>query len=111
MKCKQSLNQSMAYSLRLIRKAELDVAAALEWYFAIDKKLALDFLEELNAGLKLLQTYPVAFPTVHLDLRIFVLKRFPYKVVYLVNIDDTEIVIQSVTHDKRNPARWQDVTK
>lgn len=89
----------------------MDVAAAIEWYSAIDRKLALDFLDELDAGLRLLQTYPMAFPIVHLDLRIFVLKRFLFKVVYLVNIDDTEIVIQSVTHDKRNPARWQDVAK
>lgn len=99
----------MAYSLRLISKAENDVADAIEWYLGISAKVAADFLEELSTSFELLKTFPEAFPIVHLDLRMYVLRRFPYKVVYLVS--EQVIVVHAVSHHKLEPKKWQQRSK
>ncbi len=84
---------------------EKDIAEAIEWYLGISTIVATGFIEELNGSFNLLKLSPEAFPIVHLDLRMYVLKRYPYKLIYI--IADKEIVVQAVVHHKIKPKKWQ----
>lgn len=95
----------MAFRIRTISKADEDIASAIEWYLEIEKDLATRFLEELNLGFKALLTFPEAYPVVYLDMHMYLLKGFPYKVLYVINGD--EIVIHAVMHHKQHPKGWQ----
>lgn len=95
----------MAYSVRFLSKAEQDIAEAIEWYNTISKKVAQGFLFELNRSFEAIRQFPEAYPIVYVDLRMFVLNTFPYKVIYLVT--DSEIIVQAVTHHKQHPNAWQ----
>ncbi len=95
----------MAYKIRTLSKADKDIASAVEWYLEIESSLAARFIEQLDNSFKLLKDFPEAFPIVHLDLRMYVLKTFPYKIVYLVDTDT--VIIHAVKHHKQHPQKWQ----
>ena len=75
----------MTYQLELTEEARLDVQEAWFWYENQKSNLGAEFLLSVEA-------------------RIALLKRFPYKVIYLV--EGTRIGIPGVLHDRRDPSVW-----
>ncbi|HMF31053.1 MAG TPA: type II toxin-antitoxin system RelE/ParE family toxin [Candidatus Lokiarchaeia archaeon] len=63
--------------------------------------LGHDFLLQVEAGLKLLARTPEIHPEGYKRTRVHLIKRFPYKITYLISQDS--LVILAVLHGKRNP--------
>lgn len=89
--------------------AELD--SAIDWYARRGRVTALEFVGEVEASIRRIADWPTSgqpyagresAPTV---LRTTRVKRFPYRVVYL--IDGTDIVIFAYAHDRRRPGYWR----
>ena len=95
----------MSYSIRTISKAEQDIASAIEWYLEISKDLAIRFNQELDEIFSKLLAFPEAYPIVFLDMRMYLMKTYPYKILYV--IDGSEIIIHAVVHHKMHPNSWQ----
>lgn len=82
-------------------EAEEDLKAAFDWYEDARKGLGYDFLLQIEAGLSTISRNPEINPIEYRDTRKHLVKRFPYKIIYL--IVSNRIIILAVLHQKRNP--------
>lgn len=91
----------MKYRTIIRPEAENDLREAFDWYE--DKRLGLgyDFLLQVEAGLRFIESDPYIFPPVYKDTRKHIIKRFPYKIIYIVK--DDIIIILAVLHGMRDP--------
>lgn len=82
-------------------EAEKDIEEAFLWYE--DKRVGLgyDFLLQIDAGLRFIERNPEVYPPEYKGTRKFLIKRFPYKIIYLV--EKERIIIVAVFHGKRCP--------
>jgi plasmid stabilization system protein ParE len=92
-------------TLRLTPAAEADVEGVLGWYRERGHDLGDQFLQALDSCLETIELSPLAFATVHGDMRRALLRRFPYCVFYLVS--EHEIVVLACLHGHRDPETWK----
>ncbi|MFT3774552.1 MAG: type II toxin-antitoxin system RelE/ParE family toxin [Minicystis sp.] len=92
---------------RVIFAAEARVEAleAFRWYEEQRPGLGLEFRAALKDAVQRIRSTPLAYRTVHRDLRRVLLDRFPYSVFYRVMPDS--IVVVGVVHGKRHPRTWR----
>lgn len=82
-----------------IAKKELD--ESINWYENALIGLGKEFIEEIEAVVKLLEVQPGSFEIKKYRLREAVVRRFPYLVIYRIN--GSKVIITSVFHSSRNP--------
>ena len=86
-------------------EADLEITEAAEWYFERARGLAGEFVRVVDAAFATIERNPLQFPMVDPPIRQAVLRRFPYSILFTA--DDTEIVVLSCFHSRRDPKRWQ----
>lgn len=92
----------MKYRIILRPEAEDDLGKAFSWYEDKRKGLGYDFLLHIDAGMRFIKRNPEIHPTEYKDTRKHLIKRFPYKIIYLVEKD--KIVVLAIIHSKRHQA-------
>ena len=82
-------------------EAELDISDAFHWYE--DKMVGLGhrFLIQVDTAIKYITRYSNIAPVEYRGTRKHLLKRFPYKLIYLIEND--RIIVLGVIHGKRHP--------
>jgi plasmid stabilization system protein ParE len=93
------------YRLVAEPRAELDVAAAYQWYESEQAGLGREFLEELRNAYDRIVEEPLRYQAVRSGIRSALIRRFPYAVYFAVDSD--AVVVLAVLHVSRNPAEWQ----
>lgn len=89
-----------------VRKpAKADVAAAYDWYEAHRTGLGDEFADEVSAVYAAIEEQPQRFPIVFDDIRMALVRRFPY-VIYFVTLPRHTSVI-AVVHGHRKPQVWR----
>ena len=84
-------------------QARLDVLDAVDWYADRNKDVAAAFRDELtNAGQAILRS-PHVWPSYLHGTQRYIMKRFPYAVVYRIT-DQIEII--AVAHQRRRLGYW-----
>ena len=78
--------------------------AAIEFYTAIDSKLAIDFKEEVDQNIRKLELHPCRPAIRKKGFRIINLKRFPYQLIYFVMEQQNEVLVTCICHFKRRPS-------
>ena len=63
-----------------------------------------EFITEVEEAIKLIVSFPSAWPLVHEQLRRYVLKRFPYIILYKFYGD--RIVVFAIAHQHRDPTYY-----
>ena len=94
----------MTYSLLITEDAELDLADAALWYEVRKPNLGHEFIESVESVLQFLQTSPMTFRLREENVRIALVKRFPYKVIY--TLEDNLVIVHAIMHAKRDPNIW-----
>ena len=91
----------MKYKVIVRPEAEDDLKEAFSWYE--DKRIGLgyDFMLQVDAGINYINRNPELHPIEYKGTRKHLIKRFPYKIIYL--LEEEEIIILAVIHDKRSP--------
>jgi plasmid stabilization system protein ParE len=92
-------------TLDILEEALSDAEDAARWYAERSESAAAAFVEELEHAIAAIQRMPATWPSFDHGTRRFLLKRFPYSVVY--RTDDQRIVIVAVAHAHRRPAYWR----
>jgi plasmid stabilization system protein ParE len=80
--------------------AELDIRQAHAWYQSINSDVAQRYLLELDSVLKLLVQFPLASPICLYTCRQYVMKRFPYLIIYECTAEI--IFVHAVFHASRD---------
>ncbi|MDO9548457.1 MAG: type II toxin-antitoxin system RelE/ParE family toxin [Candidatus Marinimicrobia bacterium] len=95
----------MKYTVIVRPEAEEDLKGAFSWYEDTRVGLGNDFLLQVDAGLNFIKRNPEIHPIEYKGTRKHLIKRFPYKIIYLVKAE--KIIVLAVLHGKRKP----DLTK
>ncbi|MBA3481656.1 MAG: type II toxin-antitoxin system RelE/ParE family toxin [Pirellulales bacterium] len=88
--------------------AEGEVAEAYTWYAKRSQRAADGFIAELDAALEAVQQTPARYAAHLHGTRRYLLKRYPYAVVYREL--DVLIWVVAVAHGKRRPGYWRSRT-
>ncbi len=101
-------------SLLVRPEAEVDVEEAYIWYRQKSDELAESFLQVLGDCFLSIQENPLGYRQVYKTMRRFVMPKFPYSIIYLIEEGLLEsgdfgetIIVFAVVHAKRNPEHWQ----
>jgi|SRR5215212_8243044 plasmid stabilization system protein ParE len=87
-------------------QAELEVAAAVDWYQCQNPVAAGEFTAALDRILKVLQENPYQYQAIEGEIRRAIMQPFPYLIVYLVTEEDVAVV--SCIHTSRDPKTWRE---
>ena len=91
----------MKYKVIISPEAEVDLKEAFSWYEDKRTGLGYDFLLQVDAEINFINRNPEIHPIEYRGTRKHVIKRFPYKIIYLV--EEKKIIILAVIHGKRRP--------
>ncbi len=91
----------MKYRIIIRPEAEDDLKEAFSWYEDKRKGLGYDFLLQVDAGIRFIERNPNIHPIEYKETRKHLIKRFPYKIIYLV--EKEKIIVLAIAHGKRSP--------
>jgi len=91
----------MEYKIILSPEAEKDLTETFIWYEKNRRGLGFDFLLQVDAGLRLLARNPEIHAPVYKEVRSHIIKRFPYKIIYL--FENHKFIVLGVLHGRRSP--------
>ena len=90
----------MKYKVIIRPEAEEDMKEAFSWYENKRLGLGYDFLLQADAGIRFIERNPEVHPLEYKRTRRHLIKRFPYKIIYLFG--NEKIIILAVIHGKRS---------
>ncbi|MGB4116907.1 MAG: type II toxin-antitoxin system RelE/ParE family toxin [Polaromonas sp.] len=86
------------------KEAQSEFNEAQAYYALIDAELKEAFAESVRQGLRLVLAQPASGRIEFEDVRRVVLKRFPYKLLYIIEAD--HLLVVAVAHQRRQPEYW-----
>jgi plasmid stabilization system protein ParE len=86
-------------------EAEADMAEAKAWYDDQRPGLGDDFLDRVADTFAEIRRRPEMRARVFEELRLALVGRFPYAVVY--RVDEDQITVVAVYHARRDPRGWR----
>jgi plasmid stabilization system protein ParE len=97
-------------NLRIAPEAEEETQQAAQWYEDRRRGLGLEFLAAVDAAVQRIRDDPLQFSTLETlpdeaNVRRFLLKRFPYAIIF--EVISGEIRILAVAHGRRRPQYWK----
>lgn len=97
----------MPITLVILPEAEAEARVAFEWYLERNPVAAQRFEDAMDQAVELIVERPFAWPLedADVDARRFLLRRFPYSVVYRV-VGETVTVV-AIAHQSRRPGYWR----
>jgi plasmid stabilization system protein ParE len=75
------------------------------WYAERSATAAVAFSEEMDAAESAIVSLPDAWPRHEHGTRRYLLRRFPFSIVY--RIEERRVLIVAVAHAGRRPGHWQ----
>lgn len=82
-----------------------EIDDAFEWYFARSIQAAEAFVAEATRALTLVASSPAIWPDFESGTHRYVLRKFPYSVIYRELKDGIEVI--ALAHHKRRPSYWR----
>ncbi|MFO0811439.1 MAG: type II toxin-antitoxin system RelE/ParE family toxin [Gemmataceae bacterium] len=95
----------MKRRVRLLPEARAEFDDAGDYYEARRKGLGKDFVAKVRDVFRRISANPRMHGVVYHDVRMALVDRFPYVVLY--REDGNEVIIVSVFHTSRDPSIWQ----
>ena len=95
----------MPKSVELHEEALAEADAAAEWYAEREPAVANAFAPELERAFDRIGEAPERWPIEEGRTRRVLLRRFPFKIIYLVEPD--RCVVVAVAHWRRRPGYWK----
>ncbi len=93
-------------TVRNLSVADEELADAMMFYLGESPMAADRFIDEFDRARKEILRDPLRNPRYEGELRVKVLRDFPFSIYYL--IEETEIVLVAIMHQARKPGYWKD---
>lgn len=94
------------FSIELSNEAEKDFEKSYAFYYENNPKVADTFFQNINRSFEKIKENPHTFPTVHKDVKKYVIKKFPFVIYY--RLMNTIIRVIAIFHSSRNPEKWNE---
>lgn len=92
--------------LDLHPEAGEEAVAAVAWYAERNPGAAADLLSEIERAFERILENPLAFPSHRRGTRRYVMRHFPYAIVYRIAAAGLQVI--AVAHAKRRPGYWKE---
>lgn len=89
----------------LHEEADRELTEAVRWYAAESPQAADRFITAMDAALRRIGEGPSRWPPYSHGTRRYLLRRFPYQVVYREHLTDVQVI--AVMHLHRKPGYWR----
>jgi plasmid stabilization system protein ParE len=100
------LPSSMALrNVEFHEEAAREYLAAIEWYFSRNQVVASRFVQQVTNAVRLIAEAPQRWPSYSLNTRKFVVRRFPFLVIYRELPDVIQVL--AIAHAHRRPGYWK----
>jgi toxin ParE1/3/4 len=86
-------------------EALAEFRAAVVWYLDRNESAAANFAGEIDDAIELITASPHRWPAAERDARKFLLRRFPYAVIYREK--GSNIQVLAIAHGHRRPGYWK----
>ncbi|MFT5417079.1 MAG: plasmid stabilization system protein ParE [Gammaproteobacteria bacterium] len=93
-------------NVQLHPDARAELNAAFDWYLERSPSAARAFLVQIDEAIARIEESPHSWPPYEYGTRRFLVRVYPFHVVYLEEKGNIEII--AVAHDKRKPGYWVD---
>lgn len=107
MNLSEDLGNTSDYDIEISQDVLADVEEILFWYKLHSEELSKEFYKNLLFGLNSILSNPNAYQLIFKNVRRYLIKKFPYSIVYKLYKRKSLIVIASIYHNKRNPNVWK----
>jgi len=95
-------------TIKLLKRAELEIIDACEWYEKQQKGLSAKFRFAIKQSFRFIELNPKLYAQKYnTDLHFAPLSKFPYVVVYWYDENLHTVFITSIFHTKRNPKKFE----
>jgi plasmid stabilization system protein ParE len=91
-------------AVEYVDEAIEEAAAAARWYAERSSSAAIGFADEIDAAIAAIEQNPETWPLYDHGTRHYLLRRYPFSVVY--RIEETRILVVAVAHGHRRPGYW-----
>jgi plasmid stabilization system protein ParE len=91
--------------VEFVPEARREIDDAFEWYFERSLQAAEAFADETTSAIALIASAPTIWPTFEAGTRRYVLRKFPYNIIYREIRGGIEVI--AVAHHKRRPKYWR----
>ena len=93
-------------SFRIDPRAQQEILGADDWYAQRSTDASVEFIDAVLEGFANISQAPKRWPNYLYGTRRFVLRSFPFSIVYLDDPDMLTIV--AIAHSKRRPGYWKE---
>ena len=94
----------MTPALEYLAEALVEADAAARWYAQRSLSAAAGFADEIDAAVAAIDQSPEAWPPFAHGTRRYLLRRYPFSVIYRIERD--RILIVAIAHGRRRPDYW-----
>jgi plasmid stabilization system protein ParE len=95
----------VATELEYLEDALEEAEDAARWYAERSASAAARFSEEIDAAESAITDFPGAWPPFDHGTRRYLLRRYPFSIIY--RIESRRILIVAVAHAHRRPGYWK----
>jgi plasmid stabilization system protein ParE len=95
----------VARELEYLEQAVIEAEAAARWYAERSATAAARFSTELDEAEAAILERPEAWPPGEEGTRRYLLRRFPFSVVY--HVEKSRVLIVAIAHGRRRPGYWK----
>ncbi|QTN32589.1 type II toxin-antitoxin system RelE/ParE family toxin [Akkermansiaceae bacterium] len=89
----------------LLAPAAAELEESAKFYNGCAEGLGDEFLDAFESAMDLIMGYPEAWGMLDQDFRRFLLRRFPFGIIY--RVQDGRVIVTSVFHLSRKPESWR----
>ena len=91
--------------VRLLAAARAELKNAVTWYEQQEAGAGTRFLKAVLEAMHAIEQAPQAWPFIGEQTQKYVLRQFPYNIVF--EIDGDELIIIAIAHLRRRPSYWR----
>lgn len=92
------------FEVELLAIAEIELSESYDWYEEQQAGLGDRFFNEIEYYLTVLEKNPYIFPVKYVEeLRTVTVNKFPFLIIFWVDINRNKIYVVSIFHTSRNP--------
>jgi len=94
-------------TITFLLEAEEEMNSSAQYYNQQSSGLGLDFLEEIEKSLQLIEKSPEIWLYYEENIHKYNTRRFPFSIFYVFEKNLDKIIIIAVAHQKRKPGYWK----
>lgn len=95
----------MAYKIKILKRAQIEIDDAFDYYSKISNSALKNFADELQEAYRRLEFNP-KYQVRYKDFRALPLKSFPFILIFIIDEAEKTVKIYSVFNTHQNPEKY-----